>query len=512
MSEPGHTLVPPPHDLKRRASGGARWTAASAVGTTVLLLAQLAILGRLLGPEAFGLIAMVLVVVNFAQLFGEMGFSQAIVQRRDPTRDELSSLYWTNIVLSAGVFLVVLLVAPLVARGFGAPELTGLLSVAAVAFLIIPFGAQFQALAQKRLHFRLLAIAEVANSLLALVVAVSTALWLAAGAWALVWGLLAGTTTKTVVLISYGWRGETRPRLHFRRSELRGYLSFGLYYTGSMTLNFFNTRLAQLLVGALLGVRALGFYSVAENLVLQWVQRFNPVLTKVSFPIFSMVQDDEARLRRGYLQLVQLMMTINAPAMIGIAAVAPTLLPLFMGEQWVPAVPLLQVLALYALLRSLGNTLGSLLLATGRANWSLYWNLALLLVVPPVVYLASLSGEVSYIPWALLASQVLLVMLSYWFLIRRLIGPCFGEYLKVCSIPILLAGGMGAIVIATGRLLPDLPALSHLGLQVLAGILSYTMLMLLFQRTELRQVLELALPGGSGKGAGEGERLSGGHS
>lgn len=496
MTTPDRTVHPPPAGTPgSRAAGAARWTGVSAAATTALQLIQLAILGRLLEPRAFGLMALVLIVLNFAQLFGQMGLSEALIQRKDPTREELSSLYWLNVASSVVVFLVLWAASPMIAWGLGMPELGRILPVAALSFLVMPFGFQFRALAQKMLRFRLIAGVEIASAVVALAVAVPSAWLLEGGVWSLVWGYLCGTAAGSAILIVCGWRaGSTRPRFHFRWADLTGYLSFGLYRTGAMSVNFLNLRVAQLFVGLLLGAQALGYYSVAANLVLQPIQRLNPVLTRVAFPVFSEVQNDVARLKRGYLRVVRLLMLLNAPALLGMAAVAPTAVPLLLGERWVAAIPLVQVLAFYALLRSLGSVSGSLLMARGRADWAFAWNVGVLLVTPPTVYLASLSGNVVYIALSLVSVQTLLSAAYYRTFSRKLIGLRFTLYVRAAGIPVLLASVMGLTVLGTGSALESSTDAVRLGVQVLVGALSYSALVWLFQREELRGLIQLLSP------------------
>jgi PST family polysaccharide transporter/teichuronic acid exporter/lipopolysaccharide exporter len=271
-----------------------------------------------------------------------------------------------------------------------------------------------------------------------------------------------------------------------------GYLGFGLYRTGAMSLNFFNMRVAQLFIGVLLGAQALGYYSVASSLVVQPVQKLTPVLTRVAFPVFSQVQDDMERLRRGYLQMVRLLMFLSGPSLIGAAAVAPTAVPLLLGEQWTEAVPLVQALAFYALFRSMGNASGSLILALGRADWGFYWNLAALLVIPPTVYLASLSGSVVYVAWSMVAVRPLLVLLYYRMLSRKLTGLRPALYVRAVGVPLLLAGAMGVIVLGTGAALGGLTDATRLGVQVSVGALSYLSLVWLFMREDLRTIVKMA--------------------
>jgi len=147
--------------LTQAAAGGVRWTTLSMILVTITQVIRLVVLGRILGPEAFGLLAMMLVVIGFAELFAQMGLSEAIIQRPNPTDIELSSLYWLNIALGGLLYVVLLLITPAVAALYSTPELNQLLPWVALAFLISPWGVQFKALLQKQLQFKPLAIIEI---------------------------------------------------------------------------------------------------------------------------------------------------------------------------------------------------------------------------------------------------------------------------------------------------------------------------------------------------------------
>ncbi|MFC1822570.1 oligosaccharide flippase family protein [Thermodesulfobacteriota bacterium] len=134
--------------IKSQAVSGIRWVTFNRVIITILQIVQLAILGRILGPEKFGLIAMVMVVTGFAQGIIEMGLSSAIVQRNDPTKKELSTLYWINIAAGFLIFGIICLLTPLIAHVFNSKEIESLLPVAALVLVISPFGVLFHALFQ----------------------------------------------------------------------------------------------------------------------------------------------------------------------------------------------------------------------------------------------------------------------------------------------------------------------------------------------------------------------------
>jgi O-antigen/teichoic acid export membrane protein len=278
--------------------------------------------------------------------------------------------------------------------------------------------------------------------------------------------------------------------MHFKFSDTAGYLKFGLYRLGAMLVNQFNTRVDQLVIGLLFGPTALGFYTIAANLVLQPIRRLNPILTKVAFPVFSSIQDDAPRLKKGFLEMMRILMSLNAPAMLGLASVAPVAIPLLIGSNWMPSVPILQALAFYSLFRSALNGGGSLVIAKGKANWTFHWNLSLAAIVPLVIYLASFGGQIIHIAIALAIMQAFLLLVYYFIFIRNLIAPCFVEYFKILIKPVLLSLIMGAIVLSTSSYITGKNQIELFLIQVAIGGAVYSMLSWFFQREFLFRLAE----------------------
>jgi lipopolysaccharide exporter len=475
--------------LKGQTVSGVKWAFASSVVTTGALTLQLAVLARLLSPEDFGLMAMVMVVIGFAQAYADAGISAAIIHRQDTTSEQLSSLYWLNIFAGISVFFIVWLMTPVVILLYREPRLASLLQVVSLTFLIMPLGKQFEILLQKELRFDLLAKQRMSAAIAGAVVAIASAA-LGQGVWSLVWGQLGLAAMNTAMLMMVGWR-QYRPTFHFNHKDLRGYLSFGLYQMGERSINFLAQRMDQLLIGGLLGAQSLGYYNFAFSLAIQPMSRINPIVTRVVFPVFAKVQNDANRLQRGYLKVLSLLTTVNAPMLIGMVVLAPWAIPLIFGEQWFGSIILVQILALVALLRSTGNPMGSLLLARGRADLGFKWNLMLFVIVIPTVYVGGKLGNAAGVTLSLLALQLALQIPAYICLIQPLIGACVVSYVQAIAKPVAMATVMGG-----GVWLINL--VSHGGwrgllTQVSAGVGLYLLLFWIVDKAQLVELMDLIL-------------------
>lgn len=457
--------------LRDQAARGVKWTSLSTLLVVVIGIAQIAVLARLLTRADFGLMAMVMTITGFAQIYADMGLSNAIVQRRSPTREQLSTLYWTNIVTGVGLFAVVAGLSPLVARFFREPRLGSLVVLGAVVFLITPFGQQFQVLLQKELEFDRLARVEVASAATGFVVAVGAAM-IGLGVRALIVGALAQAAVRATQLAWLGWR-RWKPDLHYARADLRGYLGFGLYQLGERSIYYWASNVDYLLIGRYLGASPLGVYTIAYNLVMMPVTRLNPVLTRVAFPVFSRRQDDPGALRRGFGELIELVALITFPLLVGLAIVAPVAVPVLFGSEWEPAVVLVQILVVMGLLKCLSNPLGSVLLAKGRADVGFWLNVASTIVVIAVVWLTVRWGT-SAVAWGHTLVNLVFLFVELW-IIDRIVGMAWPSYLTRLARPSAATAAMG-LAVAAGYLLLQAAGVRgplELGLLVAMGALVY---------------------------------------
>ena len=429
--------------LRRKAALGVKWTGAGTAITTGLRVLQFVVLARLLTPSDFGLMAMITVVIGFAQAFADMGISNAIIHRQDNTRSQLSSLYWLNLLAGLSVFALVMAFSPLVVKFYGEPRLASLIPWAALVFLVIPLGQQFQALLQKELQFDRLAKVEMASTGIGTVIAISSAIF-GQGVFSLIWGQLAEGSTKALCLLRSSW-AVWRPGLHLRWNDAKAYVAFGLYQMGERCLNYISANADYLIIGRFLGPETLGIYLLAYQLVTMPLARINPILTRVAFPIFAKKQADNTALRRGYLEMMKLLAHIVFPLLIGLATVAPVFVPVIFGVVWGPTIPLIQILALLGIIKTLINPIGSILLAKGRPDIAFKWN-ASGAVINTLVFWFFVRYGVRAVAWSWVGLSavdcvVAVLILSY------LIGLDYRDHVGALLAPLALSALMGTAVL-----------------------------------------------------------------
>jgi len=428
--------------LKSKALTGVKWTMLSTIIVTILQLLQLAILARFLDASAFGLMALVMIVIGFSQAFLDMGISNAIIHKQEVTHEQLSTLYWINILAGVSLFIIISILAPFVAIFYNEPELTKLIIIVGISFIIQPFGQQFMILWQKEMRFAEISKINIINKFVSLIVSVYLA-YKGYGVYSLVYGVLAGVTTQTVQFLYIGLK-EYKPSFIFRIKDAKEFLSFGAYQMGEKSINYFNSQMDMILIGKLLGTEALGVYSIAKQLIMRPAEIINPIVTKVTFPTMAKIQDDTVRLKNIYLKTINYLSSINFPIYAFLIIMAPQIVLIMFGENWLSAIPIVQILSIYGALRSTGNPIGSLLLAKGKANWGFWWNFGLLFYVPLGIYFSSHWGLIG-VSYGLIIIFLIIMIPNWYFLVRNLCGASFLEYHNEIFIPFIVSAISGIV-------------------------------------------------------------------
>lgn len=356
--------------LQRLAVSSVKWSAISQAGRQVMQLLTTVILARLLSPSDFGLMGMVVVVTGFIMIFKDLGTSAAVIQRKNLSNELLNSIFWINMAFGFLVMILLITMAPLVAAFYHEPRVTPILRALSVTFFISSLGTVRQALLERDLAFRQLAIIEICAVLSGSIIGVVAALK-GAEVWSLVYQSLMVTSVTTIILLGIS---PFKSRIIFRWHEIVSVSHYSMNLTGYNIFNYFTRNADYLLIGRFLGAQDLGFYTLAYNIMLYPLQHISYVIGRVMFPLFSQIQHDE-RFQRAYLQAVGAISIITFPAMLGVWIVAePFVLTLF-GFQWQPVVLLLMILAPVGMIQSVGTTVGTIYQAKGRTDWMFRWGI-----------------------------------------------------------------------------------------------------------------------------------------
>src|SRR5712692_4022203 len=274
------------NDLRGRAISGGLVTAGAQIGRFALNLASAVILARLLVPADFGLVAMVATLTGFLRIFKDAGLSTATVQKDKITQAQVSNLFWVNVSVSAFLSLIVAGLAPAVAWFYREPRLLRVTLALSIAFAVSGSVVQHQALLNRQMRYKALAMIDIAAAACGLLVGIAMA-GLGCGYWSLVGMQLATTLAELVLTLSVS---RWRPQRPMRRSGTRPMLNFG----ASLTLADFVRRLAAgtdtLLLGRFYGAEATGLYSRATVLLMRPLEQVIMPFEAVFMPVLSRLQ------------------------------------------------------------------------------------------------------------------------------------------------------------------------------------------------------------------------------
>lgn len=367
---------------------GTRWMTGSNAGVQLARLLSHIVLARLLTPDAFGLMAMALVVMMFLEMLRDLGTRSAIVQKKEISQRFTSSIFFVNLAVGVLTTAGLAAAAPLIARLFGDPDLTPLLQVLALSSLATAFGLVQQGLLQRNLQFKGLAAVRFTNALGHGVVAIALAL-AGFGVWSLVVGVIAGAAASSLV----AWTvSPWRPRWQFSWSDPLEVASYSLNLTGAVLVRFIMHTCERVIIARGLGSTPLGYWALVDRMFRYPWETVGQVMIQVMFPALSRLEDQRS-VGTGYLRSIAVLTLVTAPAMIGFALVAEPFTRAVLGEQWLPAVPIMMILAPVSAAETLMTSTALIYQVQGRTDWQLRWSLA--------SSAAIVGGLAAGIPWGL---------------------------------------------------------------------------------------------------------------
>ncbi len=444
-------------------------TGSGQVVRQTLILVVGIILARALRPEEYGLFAMVAVLTGLAELFLDLGFGAAIVQRKDLTEEHLSSIFWLTVLLGVALSAAGTAAAPLVAGFYGKPILLPLTILLSLNFAIGSLKVVQFALLNRQMNFRRLVVIET----VAILGAGSTAILMALhgfGVWSLATQvLLFNCLTVVPIWCTSSWR----PRLTFRLSAIRDVLGFSGNLLGYQITNYWSMRIDHLLIGRVIGAASLGIYSKAYELMMFPLRQVHFVGSRVMFPALSSIQGDHQRMKQIYLKSVGCIALICFPLILGIGAVADSMIPAVLGPQWVDVTPVLRVFCIVGVVHSIGSTTGWIFMARGRTDLMLRWGM-FAAVVKTIAIIIGLRWGAIGVAVAYTVSVYVFLVYPAFAIPGRLIGVSFMEIVRVVRAPLVCAVVMAGGVLALRTAMPQgLSEWVYLAAQVPAGIAIY---------------------------------------
>lgn len=366
MAEDGESGLAP---IRGTAVSGAFYLGLSQIVRLLLTILSTIIIARLLSPDDYGVMAMCAPVLGFLLMFQDLGLGTATVQQKTISEDQLSALFWINVLASIAIAIILIAISPGVAWFYGDVRAGYVTAAGAIGTLVGGTALQHTALLNRNLRFGVLSAAEIAASVVSFLVAAALA-FLLRSYWALVIGATAGMVTNTAIV----WRRSPwRPRWRVSVAGAGGSAHVGGHVTTFNLVNFFSRNADNILLGRFAGVDAVGLYDRSYKLMMLPLQSVNGPLTRLLMPLLSRMAEDPVRYRRTYDFSLRALVLATVPGIAVATMYSDRLMPFLLGERWASAGPIFFWLGLAGILQPAHNLLGLLFLSTGRSRAYMRW-------------------------------------------------------------------------------------------------------------------------------------------
>ncbi len=407
----------------------ALWLFGSTCFAALLQVLQLAVLARKLETHELGLLAIINAILAVATVLQDMGMSSYIVHRQNITRREQSTIYWVNVSLSLCTGLIMLAIAWPVAWFYHLPELTGLIMLTSLNFLVLGHLSQYQAHYVKTKRMVALAKIEMGTKLFAFLCTVAMLYLTSLAVAAVILGLFINAFTRILCMIYFGEK-SWRPTREFDGKTFVSAMRYGIYQLGSQTINQLRTQADALIVGKVMGAEMLGIYSLAKELILQPLKLVSPVINRLALPRFAEKQHDAAQLKALFLKGTFVIMLFSSAMYLAIGIFSPVIVRVLYGASHEQVYHLIPLMLLFGMLRPMGGLTGAISQANGRTNIEFYWNIVASIVVLGVLATTFIWPNVLYVALTLSISQVLISAFAHPFFIKPVIGIHFLPYAR----------------------------------------------------------------------------------
>lgn len=455
-----------PAQLTSRTLDGVKWTYLATVSSAVLQLVFAAVMARLLSPEVFGLIAMTQLVLNFGNYFAEMGIGVALIQKFELTALDIRAGFTSTVALGAVVAACVWFASPLIAGIFREPEVVPVLQFMGLSLLLTGMGLTGQSVLLRELRFRETALINVLSYAVGYFAVGLALAVLGAGVWSLVWAALAQSALRSIL-----WYARARHPLRptFRVEAYKPLYGFGGRVSIISFLEYIGLNLDTFMVGRYLPTAALGQYSRGNMLVQVPLYQLMDSISQVLFPGFSQIQRDTERARRAYLSAIGLAAAFLLPMCFGMAAASREIVLVVLGDQWLPVITILPILAINGSFLVLTHFAGVVAEAKAELDKKLVLQIGYLVVL--TLMLLPLHGSALWVYALVFATGSLLQHIGYMWLMHRILNVAYGDYARVYARAFAAAVITGAVVFVGDLLLAPFnpPVVAHLAIEIALG-------------------------------------------
>ncbi len=355
--------------LKHKAASGIVWTALQKYSKMIIQFISGIILARLLTPHDYGCIGMLMIFMVMAEAFIDGGFGSALIQKKRPTQEDYSTIFWWNLGMAIVMYAILYVSAPAIARFYDIEILRDVLRMQGIVLFIYAFNIIQRNQLRKKLNFKVLSIISILTSVISLTITIIMA-YIGYGVWALVAQnlLVAG-----IPALAFWFYVKWRPIWTFSWPSFRELFSFGFYMFLTHLLNQFGNQFQGLLIGRFYNANTMGYYSKAQGTEKLASNSISQVLTQVTYPLYAEVQDNKEQLGNMIKRLTMTLAYITFPLLFILLLCAKPIFLFLYSERWLFSVPYFQVLCLVGLAHCLQSVNYQSIAAIGKSRTMFVW-------------------------------------------------------------------------------------------------------------------------------------------
>ena len=464
------------NNLNQSAIKGMIWSAIEGYGSKFSSIIIFFFLVRLLEPESFGLLALANSFLGIVKLLQGRGFGKALIQRQNLEQTHIDTAFWTNLCIACLLTIITIALAPLIADLFKEKELIDIIRALSLFFTISSLSTIQQALLQRQFLFKSIALrsllGNICGGIVGIIMAVS-----GFGVWSLVCQKLVDESVGTLFL----WRvSGWQPKLRFSVKHFQDLAGFGFSTIGFKGIDFFNYWINEFSIGYFLGTTALGYYAIALGVYEAMMQLLVYTIRQVALPFFSRLQNNKKQFNQVFDDTRKIISIFAFPSFLAMAVLAPEVVIVLFGQQWVASIPLIQILSVAGAINSISFLRGDIVMAVNDVNRRF------LLTIPgTVLNLIGLAIAIRFgivaVAIATLVRRIVSFPIGEW-IIASVIDINLRKYLNQFLFPLVASVIMVLAIIGTKQVLGFLEPKILLVICSIVGFIVYSVLTLVFAR------------------------------
>ena len=441
------------------------WRLMERSGAQIVTFIVSIVLARILMPEDYGIISLVVVFTSILQVFVDSGLGTALIQKKDADDLDFSSVFYFNFVVCIILYIVMFIVAPYISLFYGDAMLTQIIRVMSLTIVISGLKGIQQAYVSKNMLFKRFFFSTIGGTIFSAILGISLA-YLGYGVWALVIQQLSNNAIDTFILwLTVKWR----PKKMFSWSRLLSLLTFGWKLLVSSLLDTCYNNIRNLIIGKMYSAADLAYYNQGDKFPYVIVSNINTSIDSVLLPTLSEVQDNRIAVKNMTRRAIKTSTYIMAPLMMGLAFCAEPVVRVILTDKWLPCVPFLRIFCVTYMFWPIHTANLNAIKAMGRSDYFLRLEI-IKKIMGTVILLSTMWFGVKAMAYSLLLSGILSQAINAY-PNKKLLGYGYLDQMRDCTLGIILAVFMGICVYFIGYI--PIPTIASLMIQVLFGATIY---------------------------------------